>query len=1428
MVTNDPTQLARLQRPITALMPEGVERVTNPLLSPRVLRERANHFDPDIFDLTPESHLSRLLRVLMGDAGVGQLHKLALIHRLGQTAQGTNFYDLDRLYGYLFRIPRADTEELSLDPTRETGTAAQWMQQHARDGSYRSRMLQFAHAINHGPTTLGATLAVEALLNVDCEVFEMWRYHDRPSLYTVDRSRTASRREIIVRPTRQLTLLEEYSLHKVLQRLKPADTVVTIDTTGILSHSEVSLRRASASSEHWEVVTLVPDLTVGTATPYGTGSGAMVELSRPPLSGYQGEAWSYNGDVTAVRAYTDKSDVNNFDRIRYPSGDYLSFLPEQALFSAQRLISGRLASDGIAVLNPYSRIWSEGQSPMSAFYIDHVSIDTLSRVLHNLPAGDSKPGSTDFWATPGRAQDDPTVEWLEVTFADTKLVNKVSFDVADFPHRSTVEVFDEDADQWVRVGVQTLHSSTPAMLSDRAFYFGHHPHHYGPGHWQRASYGFQPRRTQRIRVSLTRVTTGDGPVDMDESPVAYSLGVRNMEVGYRVRSRLDLPHIEDGEVFGTSINRFGTRVQFAYREDPVERVLVDDDQVWRCEPQPIRDAVVNLHLDTRDAQGRAQTIDRFYIDPVTEGVSAALYYSNEEPVGDFDPSDDPLAGVATGDIEVRSSYLDFDEAAVAYLDLAGKDIELDVEDGWWLAMRLYPAFASDDVGAHPLLAFDEVEVTFTQDALVLRDSGGTLASVPTSFLANGEVYVALVHAAATSVDFQQGLTLLYRLSDDSVWQSAHSASVGNLVRPSTIRIAGSVETPTDISGMGLLGMILKQEEPTQQAVDSFEGNASLTRPEFSDDPGQVRNALLRMGSVLVSDTSTYGVRGGPADRFSLIRWHPVARAYRLSKGTLSIPPIRARYWKFEFTHLAIEPYENFLQVESGVLQHNSATMAHYEQDMAERAAHHEVEPYAPATPNARTREAVRRQRSRGSDRDLPTSLAVAANEEMAERLRGRSWLFGYVNHHVPFDATPRFHGHGEHAYTTQGLRRSTKTAYFVGLRYITAYRIDSTVEQDTYVYDEAFLDDGRLASNDWTIDDVGLRAVESGNVAISTIYRSETPIEALQFAGTFAQPQQLLPDPGFDDEGYLSTTDWEDPNQWHVYGSARLFYRRSDHSVLVARSVPMTYGRIESTYATYGAIEPTAYNDLEAETSGGTDGGIASPPVVLESLPRRTYGELETDFATYGDMESEQYPELELSGFSEHVGSGRIYVAAAVTVSQPLDNPLWVQLVDQDDVVLAERPIEPVAGDVSTVWVAHDYSTPPEKMRGRVIQKEATGEVFYVLNLSIFEPTVIWEFSVDGGVNWYRADDVVNNPNGALRFPSSGKELRWRATAYNRSAWISALQVRPWYIGMPIQQAEAGVRGPDISPFDHHPPIESDPMFKQWSLPIPQRWFRTV
>lgn len=411
----------------------GVERATNMLLPDLPTMQQLSNFPDDLYDLRETSALVRLLKALLGDAGAGQLRKRTMVTRLESALNGANFFDLDRFYGAIFGALRNPAEVLAINPMDDVATPDEWDSIKAADASYRERIAELAKAIAMGGTIPGLQQAAEAIVQAPVDIYESWQLLDAygdvltstpntwdetqvlfptwqsfPSTTTwnrvegtiqVGRTNTLSRSEIIVRPRKDYASTpehiydfprEENAIVRVLQKLRPAGTIVTVDPDMGDPYVATDISGLQADSEFWEIVPKVQPKTnlVGETTdvyPYSTqqsaanaatvAAGGIVAadvhrvLPVPPWASSQGKSWSYNGSISAVTSYTfappdpaNLLDAQNStpsvyaddQSVVYRDGTEVRYTARKGVLSAQQALAAQVVADGSLVAHPYS------------------------------------------------------------------------------------------------------------------------------------------------------------------------------------------------------------------------------------------------------------------------------------------------------------------------------------------------------------------------------------------------------------------------------------------------------------------------------------------------------------------------------------------------------------------------------------------------------------------------------------------------------------------------------------------------------------------------------------------------------------------------------------------------------------------------------------------------------------------------------------------------------------------------------------------------------------------------------------------------------------------------------------------------------------------------------------------------------------------
>jgi hypothetical protein len=1500
-ITTNPIQ--REQQPGYLPRPKGLGEGTNLIIPPMAIYGRLRHFPEEVYSLDRSSHLFRIMAALLGDSGAAQLRKRLMMTRTQSSLQGTHFFDLDRFYGALLGGKRRVAETLNVDPYTSVLTNQQWEQVYDSDASFRSRMEQLAKGIQFGATAIAMELISEAVLNVDCDVYESFIRADKIAQTYLDledftygdleaftyggleanapgNNPLFNRWAFTVVPKRPITLEERNDLQRILRIFKPASAFLEIEPLVTPAATVVSIRTARSDSEYWEVRSRVVSRTdVESAyTDIGTVADPR-EQPRPPFSAYQGESWSYMGDLAGVMGYGEFGNggiqTNLYERVTFPDGTYVDYSSDLAVRPIQEALVARAASDGVMVSHPFGvpRGEPDARTPVfdeqgrrinastnalaaaAPLFVDGLPMSDLAEVesarIGLLRRQQSPPQR--FWSTPQLVKTDAQIESLEVRLRQVRRVNYVTFQAAHFPQRIWFEYWSEGQGEWQSVYTTTIRDSFPVNLISRVDTLESrlHPQHSINGHWFPIEVHLPPVQAKSFRVRMQRLATGVAPKDSVGREQAYSLGVKGLEVGYRIVERSDIPRIlpsADQEI-GNSLDILGSRISFDIRERPATNAIDGDPEVaWMSTPQPVGSAVVNLYLDTRTPTGDGQIVDRFFLDPVKPGPLMNVYWSNSEATGSFEAADDLLGFtqvIATGNYQATSDGMAFDDGDPSGFGIDNSYLQFDPTRDWWVGMSLRPRFAPQTAGA-PLFSFGRFRAYLDYGTIAFQTPDDRIFEMPVDFVSGQTLKLVVSYTAATnSISFDV-------LDPDGVSISSLTLPMSYIIQGKPERfIIGSLESNTQHPEPGeeffpdedvfpgdiainkanyvLRGLVLKQD--TLVSAEDFFVNTYdyLVKHEFdAQDSGRTRNALLRFHiDHLSGDDFPFGLVGGPGDFYELLRWTPIPRDYTLQKGYINLPPTKAKHWKFEFSNLVAQPFEVYVPMQRRIKLFPIGAIPVGGQQRVDPGL--DIPGYDTASGLYRTYQDTPSVDPEAFDpvAVLPTSALYSEESSGSQRLRELSWVYGFVPWHIG-TTNPRFHETGVHRYDSLTFQHNEKVAFFVGIKEITAYLTDYASRDNPEAIVERFWSNAQLRSgitfnlSENNLNSAGRTFAE----AESQVFTSRNPVSGVQYATQQTDAVQLIPDDDFRDSR-LTLNQWDSNDTWHTHGDAVLRYLRSDQSVLISRDVQ-----------TIRAVDPF-------------DLGIEQPP-------------LHPVFALYdpegGNLDDEGGIE---SGLVRVSPEGVVHAAARITAVTDLTNPIWLQIVDILGTVLKEEEITASAGDtvewtasyvlgsyndsyepnfeprtiidhpIHPVFAGYDQlvdegpgpANPGHLFRVRVIQKGASHDAWKVDRASLFDESITWEFSVDGGTTYVPAYGIRNNPNGLMSFNDVGAKLCYRVRAYRSNMHISALQIRPRYLDLPTLRAAQTYRGPNVSAFDQFPPIQDDPEFRRWAKPVPRWWW---
>ena len=1503
----DPPQILSLQSPPSAPQSDVLVTGTSLLnITPSTIT-RMRNFPEEVYSLNPTDNLVKLVKVLLGEAGAGQLKKRMTMARLGSVIQGTNFYDLDSFYGSVFGISRNSSEVLPINPYTDLADADTWSSIRSQDASYRSRIDQFAKAVGFGPSATGMRMVAEAILQTPCSIFEWWN--------EVDGGFASGNRNLwIITPQSAISELDAFNLRQVLNVLKPANTFFWVNTGGN-AFSELTVRGVAADSSYWEVVeSVIPnpqyvDLYNLSST---VQPGGWQEVLRAAFTEYRGEQISYGGDVAGVTS----SELDGSGNIlgsevigsyTFADGTILYYPPSQAIANRFFAASSRFVSDGIMQSAPYSAspgnvsasaiasvtgINSISDTPPCAVYVDGFSLAEISDAVQrqNLPnpIGGENP-SERYWCTSTRLSTDDTQEVLTVSLTADRLVNSISFEVAHYPQSIEVQGYSVE-NGWSTIYTQNIYDSVPAVLTNIVPSVHQNPQHSTQGNWQTINLIVDPIVVSQIQITLQRISNGTPPVSdvlstvpntsgtysIISTPVPYSLAVRNFAVGYQIAQESDIP-----EQPIVTQDVLGSQAQFTVRYEEANNALSDSGSPWRCEPQPIAEAVVNFYADVRTGTGLPQVVDRIFLDPTYIGPHCTLYYSNDNVSSlGFEPGSAPLAPpvcVGVGSVNPNGNGLSFDSLAASYVDIDNTKILFDPSEAWFCGTALIPAFNSSDGNGQVLWDFGNgLLVKFESNSVVLTANSLSATISNVKFIAGQQIYVSVAYFPESTEAFAAGLYLFFN-NGTQVSTQPNALAFSPLVSPdispifdTRYLVGGNSASTVNGSGVPTLpamgevqGQLRIGGAQTSPVAANFQlVGFSLIQPELKSDDqflfaqdstsyttlngSNTQNALLRFDPSLVNSESPLGFIGGPGNFWRQLSWTSVLQDFVCQKGYMQFAPIYASFLKLEFTNLIAQPIasvvpitqtvQTFQGMGESIVQANppasygnpgaALTGTSLNASLSNSINFNDsvVLNTTPNQPNAPT--ATQPTQIQYSP-DLPTQMSLANS----------AWYWQYQTWSSHSDA-PRFVQTGVHQYQTYTVTQDSQIGYFVGLNSFSVYRTNPAEGVNIQIYDETFCDDEYMSvtninQDPGDVNTVGITDVTSPvPTAQSSTYVSSVEMSGLRFATIQSDAVQIAFDDNFENNK-LGTPSygWNQINDAHLIGDAILNYLPTTSSVLVTRNnaeatPPTLYGE-----APDGIVDDIVHPIMdEVFSPPSSNPSMTSTLGIYDSQPGGLSYVLVPGYLASTDAE-------DLGGIANAVTptskQGVIYGAVRLTTNQTLASPLYLQLVDYaTGTVLASKEIVCAPGQIIEDYVPYSLGsiagiTAGNPVFTQVIQYGYASNSWTVQRLSTFDAGWNWEFSIDGGSTWVNAFDVRNQTYGVISFPSPGNQLVWKVTGNKEGLHLNHLRIRPIYVTSSQNEPLGVVQGPNLSVWDYLPPIESDPYFSSSFSPIPSWWYVT-
>jgi hypothetical protein len=404
-----------------------------PLGGPKDVFYYLDRFPDEIYHKSPDTHLYKYMRAMLGESGVNWLRKNHLEARLLLEELGIDLFDLDQFFGNIFSFGRIVEESFDDDPFGVISKEV-WEEIRAKNARYRNRALDFINGARAGNTPFGMRLAAKAGLGHDVEIIENYKYlydvhSDRPLGLTYF-GKTTSTEEMIVLPRREvtdsgdsvddlyeITPVDQRHLQEAVDQIRPQTTIMTIaDGRGI--RARTNWQTMYATSEYTQVVRYVTG-TSEVQWPNTSATSWIVEqVEKESLRVANDLQHHYTGFHNIIAVEASSTDIGT----NLASGALADYAEPLLVTSSTELQDGKAVS------------FINGIYPTS---------------YQDLPGAPPIRYNNTQWSSLSKTGEDT----LTIHFPSIKAVNYLTFDISQAPIQIDIEydAYDEDTSLWVPV-----------------------------------------------------------------------------------------------------------------------------------------------------------------------------------------------------------------------------------------------------------------------------------------------------------------------------------------------------------------------------------------------------------------------------------------------------------------------------------------------------------------------------------------------------------------------------------------------------------------------------------------------------------------------------------------------------------------------------------------------------------------------------------------------------------------------------------------------------------------------------------------------------------------------------------------------------------------------------------------------------------------
>lgn len=228
--------------------------VVYPLNLPQGLPWKVRNFPDNVYNFNPLDNLTKIMSVLLGAAGTGQLDEIYTAARINQ--ENLEFSDLDNILGVLLNARRLASEmyQTTSNPFIDQLSINNWEDVISKDSAYRERLNGISSSYLQGATPIGLRNVADATDSIENKIVEVWNV--TTSGITISGTNYNTRgfgaNETVIIPLVPSDLTFNNDLQRdtlqSLYNLKPVENIVTI-ASGTNPYNSLSYVVTSGNSE---------------------------------------------------------------------------------------------------------------------------------------------------------------------------------------------------------------------------------------------------------------------------------------------------------------------------------------------------------------------------------------------------------------------------------------------------------------------------------------------------------------------------------------------------------------------------------------------------------------------------------------------------------------------------------------------------------------------------------------------------------------------------------------------------------------------------------------------------------------------------------------------------------------------------------------------------------------------------------------------------------------------------------------------------------------------------------------------------------------------------------------------------------------------------------------------------------------------------